>query len=135
MKLTTEQLRQIIKEELMEMAYDPYEDPGMRRRRPSIKDKLKGNQGTIDNAYAEQLADILTGLQDRRMTFYTSGNMRYYNIDLGRHEYEPTMSFRVMIAVNWKLGDSKPVTAAFVIYRRSTGFVGFEIPIPLSGGS
>ena len=130
MKLTTKQLKQIIRE-TMEMVYDPYGDFGMRRRRPSIKDKLKGNQGTIDNAYVEQLADVLTGMQDRRMSFYTSGRMRYYSIDLGEHEYEPTMRFRVKIAVNWKLGDSKPIVAKFTIYR-FTSF-GLEIPIPLSG--
>ena len=120
------------KKELMEMAYDPYGDPGMRRRRPSIKDKLKGNQGTIDNAYVEQLADVLTGMQDRRMSFYTSGMMRHYDIDLGRHEYEPTMSFRVKIATN-QLGSSNPIKALLVVYRRSTGSIGYQIPIPLSG--
>jgi hypothetical protein len=137
MRLTTKQLKQIIKEELMEMAYNPYGDPGMRRRRPSIKDKLRGNQGVIDNAYVEQLADELTGMQDKRMSFYTSGNMRYYDIDLGRHEYEPTMSFRVKIAVNLYAGGrwqrAMPIMAKFVIYRRSTGSIGFEIRIPLSG--
>jgi hypothetical protein len=131
MNLTTHQLRQIIKEELMEMSRDLYKDPGMRRQR-SFKDKFKGNQGPIDVAYVEELAGYLRS----DMQYYTSGGSRYFDINIPNHDSNPEMRFNLKIMATpkgYSTNKFNPIVMAkFIVRSRIGGPTGIEIPIPLS---
>lgn len=130
MKITTKQLKKMIKEELMEMSHDLYKDPGMRRQR-SIKDKLKGNQGPIDVAYVEELAGYLGS----DMQYYTIGGSRYFDINIPNHDSNPEMRFNLKIMATpkgYSTSKFNPIViASFVIRSRKYPY-GTEISIPLS---